>query len=169
MEEYFDTAGIEPTIPAFAQTLEPSDVPEDTESPKDLTPARTRLDLTKIDKSAWDQLLANGLIRSEDIIDAQQALQQDEADQDWDGPPKTDKTLKDLAMTFGAPDSLSTFFEEMQDAFVGTLGDLLGNNGDTQPKSLGDTLTSNNRLRGFGGILVLIALIGLVVSSFEDE
>ena len=167
MEEYGTDPqyGVDPTVPAYTQTLEPLDF--DTEDRKEISTDLPALDLAKIDKSAWDQLLANGLIRSEDIIDAQRALDQEADDQEWDGPPKTDKTLKDLAMTFGVPDSLGTFFEEMQDAFVGTMGDLLG--ASENKKSVGEALTGNNRLRGFGGILVLIALIGLIVSSFVDE
>lgn len=141
--------------------------PEVTDLPAPIAtsvPSPQKLDLTTIDRSAWDQLLARGLISSQDVLDAQAALRDASNEEEWDGPPKTGKTFGDLLVSFGLPDSFGTMLEDMNEAFVGLLGDLSGSSGNNQ-KSLGRALTDNNRLRGLGGILVLIGLVGLLIDA----
>lgn len=53
-------------------------------------------------------------------------------------------------------------YEDAQDAFVGILGDLMGQSERTSVK---DIVTHGNRLRGLGILLVALALVGLIVRS----
>jgi hypothetical protein len=86
-----------------------------------------------------------------------------DGDVEYDGPAKTGKTLKDLALDLGAPESLSSLIDEMQDALIGIIGDLVNNTGERT--SVADILGHENRLRGLGALCVLAALVGLLFDS----
>ena len=87
----------------------------------------------------------------------------EEGEVEYDGPAKTGRTLKDLAMDLGAPDSIGTLLDEMQEALIGIVGDLVNNKGDRT--SLADILGHQNRLRGLGALCVLCALVGMIFDS----
>lgn len=99
-------------------------------------------------------------------LQEQQRLKEENEEFEFDGPTPTGKGMKDLANTFGLPPSLGVMFEEMQDAILGVIGDLTGSN--TERESLGDILTHENRLRGIGTLLVLVAVVGLAIDSFAE-
>lgn len=84
-------------------------------------------------------------------------------DVEYDGPDKTGKTLKDLAMDLGAPDSVGTLLDDMQDAVIGIVGDLV--NPKPERTSLAEILGHENRLRGLGALCVLVAIVGIVLDS----
>lgn len=90
-----------------------------------------------------------------------------EEDVEYDGPEKTGKTLKDLALDLGAPDSLGSVLDEMQEAIIGIVGDLVNNKGDRT--SIADILGHENRLRGLGALCVLGALVGLVFDAVTPK
>lgn len=87
----------------------------------------------------------------------------EEEEVEYDGPAKTGRTLKDLAMDLGAPDSIGTLLDEMQEALIGIIGDLVNNKGDRT--SIADILGHENRLRGIGALCVLCALVGMMFDS----
>lgn len=127
--------------------------------------------------NAWTDLFdvanANALATSKDIITAQEAtLAAAQAAKaasasaktvEYDGPTPTGKGLLDLAMAFGAPPSMSALLEDVQDAVLGVVNDLTG--GTKERQSVQDIVLHNNRLRGIGAILVLVALVGIIVDS----
>lgn len=88
------------------------------------------------------------------------------AGHEYDGPPPTGKGVKDIVIALGLPPSLGTLVDDMQDAIVGITADLTGS--DTTRSSLADIFTHNNRLRGIGSLLVIIAVVGLFLDSFGD-
>lgn len=86
---------------------------------------------------------------------------------EYDGPAKTGKTLKDLAMDLGAPDSVGSLIDEMQEAIIGITGDLVNNTSGRT--SIADILGHENRLRGIGALFVLAALVGMMFDSISGE
>jgi len=59
--------------------------------------------------------------------------------------------------------TLKTAVQNMRDTLEGTIGDLWGN---STPLSFGALMTKDNRLRGLGLLLVLVAAIGLLLDTF---
>ena len=104
-----------------------------------------------------------GLTQSAELVKESDAP----AEEEYDGPEKTGKTLKDLALDLGAPESLSALIDDMQEAIIGIVGDLVNNKGDRT--SIADILGHENRLRGIGALFVLAALIGLTFDSTVGE
>jgi hypothetical protein len=105
---------------------------------------------------------ATGLTLSSELVGGG-AAQNGAKDTEYDGPDKTGKTLKDLAMDLGAPDSVGTLLDDMQDAVLGIVGDLV--NPNPERTSLAEILGHENRLRGIGALCVLVAIIGIVLDS----
>lgn len=129
-------------------TLTPYPIPDPTMAPTPLPSSKIPLDSI------------NALTRSDELVGT--PTPSPEA-AEYDGPAKTGKTLKDLAMELGAPSSLGTLIDEMQDAIVGIIGDLVNNNGERT--SVADIFGHGNRLRGLGALFVLVALVGLAIDS----
>lgn len=131
------------------ESLTPYPSPDPTEAPTPVPSSRVPVENP------------NGLTRSDELVtgDTGATIQE----HDYDGPPKTGKTLKDLAMDLGAPESLGTLIDEMQEAIIGIVGDLVNNNGERT--SIADILGHENRLRGLGALCILVALVGLAIDS----
>jgi len=90
-----------------------------------------------------------------------------DSEDEYDGPAKTGKTLKDLALDLGAPESLGAVLDDMQEAIIGIVNDLVNNDGTRT--SFGDIIGHENRLRGIGALMVLAALIGLALDTTVGE
>lgn len=190
---YLDDEALEKNTNDFFQDITPTPIPGDESAgdpdagdpdagPLDPSatpfalpfPAPDKVPPPWIDVFDTEKLLRGGLVSSKDIIDAQELrlkkLRQgvdpdvDEEgfeEDEYDGPPRTGKELGDLMESVGLPPSVGTMFDDMQDAIMGIASDLSGNNAERT--SLGDILTHDNRLRGLGALLVLVAATGLAV------
>lgn len=90
------------------------------------------------------------------------------APKEYDGPTPTGKTLKDLAVDLGAPPSLSGLMDDMQEAVLGIIGDVV-NPEKSGRRSLADILGYGNRLRGLGALLVLVAVIGIALDTIAGD
>jgi hypothetical protein len=132
------------------ESLTPYPEPEYTEAPTPIPSSKVPLD-------------PNGLTQSAELVKESDAPAEDE----YDGPEKTGKTLKDLALDLGAPESLGALIDDMQEAIIGIVGDLVNNKGERT--SIADILGHENRLRGIGALCVLAALIGLTFDSIAGE
>lgn len=71
-----------------------------------------------------------------------------------------DEANKKLEEAKKMPTTVSALYEDAQEAFVGIIGDLLG---ESERKSLKDIFTSGNRLRGLGIVFVTLAIAGWLV------
>ena len=140
------------TDPENLASLTPYPQPDPTEAPTPIPSSKIAIDNP------------NGLTRSDELVTPDPSVApKDAKDAEYDGPSKTGKTLKDLAMELGAPESLGTLIDEMQEALIGIIGDLVNNTGERT--SIADILGHENRLRGLGALCILVALIGLAVDS----
>ena len=131
------------------ETLTPYPEPEYTEPP------------TPVPSSKVPQRPPDALTESKELVEKK------EEDVEYDGPAKTGKTLKDLAVDLGAPDSLGTLIDDMQEAIIGIVGDLVNNKGDRT--SIADILGHDNRLRGIGALCILVALVGMTFDSIAGH
>jgi hypothetical protein len=138
----------------------------------------------------FDSQKIDGLVKSSDIMAAQEKRladlergitgEADDPDQEYDGPPKTGAQLGDLVRSMGLPTSIATIVDDVQDALVGTIQDLTNTSPapppstgtDVKPnlseavpakKSFMEILTSGNRLRGWGILMICSAFIGILV------
>jgi hypothetical protein len=140
---------------APVESLTPYPAPDYTEAPSTVPSSKVPVDEEEEEEEGEPTALtpSSELVKDEKLVE-------------YDGPAKTGKTLKDLAMDLGAPDSLGTLIDEMQEALLGIVGDLV--NSTTDRTSLADILGHENRLRGIGALCVLAALVGLVFDSVID-
>lgn len=137
----------DPTDPAasIAASLTPYPLPDPTQAPMPVPSSKV-----------------NGLTPSSELVKESDPPAKGD-DVEYDGPDKTGKTLKDLAMDLGAPDSVGTLLDDMQDAVIGIVGDLV--NPNPERTSLAEILGHGNRLRGLGALCVFVAVIGIVLDS----
>lgn len=150
-----DTTEDPATDPPDLASLTPYPQPDPTEAPTPIPSSK----LPIVDDP-------NGLTRSEELVTPEPASSSETptpSDPEYDGPPKTGKSLKDLAMDLGAPESIGMLIDEMQEALIGIIGDLINNTGERT--SIADILGHENRLRGLGALCILIALVGLAIDS----
>lgn len=136
------------TMAPLLESLTPYPEPDPTEAPTPVPSSKIPLPI-------------NGLTPSSELVE------EESDDIEYDGPVKTGKTLKDLARDLGAPDSWATLIDEMQEAVIGIIGDLVNSTGERT--SLADILGHENRLRGLGSLFILVAIIGLLIESLSGS
>ena len=141
----------------------------------------------------FDSDKITGLVKSSDIMAAQEKRladlergvtgENDDAEE-FDGPPKTGSQLGDLARSLGLPTSFATIVDDVQDALVGTIQDLTNtapppplskttsidvtpNLSEAPPekKSFAEIVFRGNRLRGWGVLFIVCALVGIMVAA----
>jgi len=134
-----------------------------------------------------------GLVKSSEIMAAQEKRladlekgitgENDDTDE-FDGPPKTGSQLGDLVRSLGLPTSFATVVDDVQDALVGTVQDLTNTAPPPPPskttsidatpnlteappekKSFTEIVFRGNRLRGWGVLFIVCALVGIMVAA----
>lgn len=149
MEDYGDYEDYGETI----ASLTPWPLPDPTEAPTPVPSSKVPNDEDKEEE----------VEKNKDTGDTEEEAEEPE----YDGPAKTGKTLKDLALDLGAPESLGSLLDDMQEAIVGIAGDLVNNDGSRT--GIADILGHQNRLRGIGALLVLVALVGIALDMTVGE
>jgi len=149
---------------AATPSATPAATPIATPIPAELLPVDTRATppptTTRRGEYAWTDTF-DALTPAKDLVAASSG-----AVAQYDGPEPTGKSLKDLAMSLGAPPSFAQLLVDMQEALLGVIGDLTGSTGSDR-EGLADIVTHNNRLRGIGALLVTIALVGMAVDALH--
>lgn len=175
MDAFWDTESISRPMDLFTPTPAPVDEsPGPTPLPRELIPENTRATVkpTTLRPGAgqWDVKFESDAIgramTSAQLIEEQQKRDAEQGEDEYDGPTPTGKGLNHLAESLGLPPSLGVLFEDMQEAIIGITRDLTGSS--TERESLTEILTHENRLRGIGALLVLVAVVGLVIDSFAE-
>lgn len=143
-----EDAGDDTETPDIAASLTPYPMPDPTEAPMPVPSSKVSA-LTPSSELVTASSSSSGAPHTEAT--------------EYDGPDRTDKTLKDLAKDLGAPDSIGTLLDDMQDAIIGIVGDFVSPT--PERTGLAQILGHGNRLRGIGALCVLVALVGLALDS----
>lgn len=157
-----------------------TETPGPTSLPLELRPVdpKTLVKSTTLGKGQWDTTFASdGILTQKSSADLLKEQEEQEIQQPgqinedptigYDGPTPTGKGISDLAESLGLPPTFTDLFADMQEAVLGIAGDLMGSS--TERQSLAEILTHNNRLRGIGAMLVLIASLGLLLDAFAES
>lgn len=170
MWDGFDEYGYETALDQFSTT--PAPVPEEssvepTALPKELQPVdpKTLFSATTVPKDLgqWTEDID---FPSKTIgkQSSNTAEEQKATAPEYDGPPPTNAAL---SQTLGLPGGWGSALDEMQNAVVGITRDLIG--ATTERSSVDEIFLSDNRLRGIGMILVLVAVVGIVIDMFAES
>ena len=79
----------------------------------------------------------------------------------FDGPRQTGKTVKTVAEDYGLPTSIKQTIDDAQDAVLGITKDLTQS--QHEKVSLYEVITKDNRLRGIGALLIILAVVAFFV------
>lgn len=79
----------------------------------------------------------------------------------FNGPKRTGKTIGSVAENYGLPTSIQQTIDDAQDAVLGITGDLV--RARENKTSVYEIITKDNRLRGIGSLLILVAIVGFLV------
>lgn len=123
--------------------------------PADLTPEQKRvydLKLTVGDGAETTPVLSAA---------STPVVQSETQPQYFDGPARTDQSIRTVAEQYGLPTSVRQTIDDAQDAVLGISKDLTQQS--TEKKSLYEILTQDNRLRGIGALLVITAIVAFIV------
>lgn len=84
-----------------------------------------------------------------------------EEPQYFDGPRQSGRTLGTVAQEYGLPTSVKQTIDDAQDAVLGITKDLTQS--QNEKVSLYEVFTKDNRLRGIGALLIIIAVVAFFV------
>lgn len=79
----------------------------------------------------------------------------------FDGPRQTGRTVGTVAEQYGLPTSVKQTIDDAQDAVLGITKDLTQS--QNEKVSLYEVITKDNRLRGIGALLIILAVVAFFV------